>query len=57
VGFVTIALYLVHLEIKDGDISTSLFVQDCFSYPVFCLFVHMKLRIALLMCEKKFIGI
>ena len=56
-GFVTIALYLVHLEIKDGDISTSLFVQDCFSYPVFCLFVHMKLRIALLMCEKKFIGI
>jgi hypothetical protein len=31
---------IVQLEVKDGDTSRSSFmVQDCFSYPVFCLFV------------------
>ena len=40
---------IVELEVSDGNASRGSFiVQDCFGYPVVCLFVfHMKLSIAL----------
>ena len=37
---------IVELEIRDGDTSGSSFtVQDCFSYPVFCLFVCFSIEV------------
>jgi hypothetical protein len=47
----------VQFEVRDGIIRNTFIVQDCFGFPAFFPFFHMRLRIVLSRLVKTCVGI